>query len=319
MANQDAKLVAEVQHDALDAKVPLADTLRKLVALGGAVGSNELREWAGLELRGYVGSPVELPTYRKIPAMIEINGFAGAGQINGYRISPHLLPDFATNVIKEEAPLTSSVAELEAMVRHAASEGGYLKLSLPEGQSLVAIMNSEGRTPLGHIAAIYWSTSAPALEGALDQIRTSLVELVAEMRAGMPNSAGVPSRDAADRAVSIVIHGGNPNVNVTAASASGSGSHNVSAEGTLVAAPKVEAAWPALREELTELGVPDDELEELHQALMTDGDPGGELGPAAMSWIGKLTTKVSTGAIGLAGAASTEIVSHAILKALGLG
>jgi hypothetical protein len=65
--------------------------------------------------------------------------------------------------------------------------------------------------------------------------------------------------------------------------------------------------------------VPDDELEELHQALLTDGDPGGELGPAAMGWIGKLTTKVSTGAISLAGAASTEIVSHAILKALGLG
>jgi hypothetical protein len=115
----------------------------------------------------------------------------------------------------------------------------------------------------------------------------------------------------------VAVYETNACVNATAAS--GSGSHNVSAGGTLVVAPKVETAWPTLRAELTELGVLDDELEELHQALLTDGDPDGELGPAAMSWIGKLATKVSTGAISLAGATSTEIVSHAILKALGLG
>src|SRR5664280_2931719 len=95
MANQDAKLLAEVQRDALDPKVPLADTLRKVVAFGGAVGSTQLREWASLELRGYVGSSVELPPYRKVSAMLEVNGFAGAMQVTGHRISPRVLPEFA--------------------------------------------------------------------------------------------------------------------------------------------------------------------------------------------------------------------------------
>jgi hypothetical protein len=35
MTRPDGSLLAEVQRDALDADVPLSDTLRKLVALGG--------------------------------------------------------------------------------------------------------------------------------------------------------------------------------------------------------------------------------------------------------------------------------------------
>jgi len=66
-------------------------------------------------------------------------------------------------------------------------------------------------------------------------------------------------------------------------------------------------------------GEPDAELEELHRALLTDGDPkGSELGAATTSWLGRLSMKLSSGAIALGGAASTEVISHAILKALGL-
>lgn len=67
------------------------------------------------------------------------------------------------------------------------------------------------------------------LEGVLDQIRTRLVELVAEMRAAMPDEADVPTSTAADNAVSVVIHGGKPRVSVTAAQATGDGSHSVTA------------------------------------------------------------------------------------------
>jgi hypothetical protein len=139
------------------------------------------------------------------------------------------------------------------------------------------------------------------------------------MKAGMPASAGVPSREVADQAVHVAVYGEGARVNVTAAAASGSGSHQVKAEGTYIDASRVEEAWPGLREELARLGVPAEELETLHTALASDGDPvDGELGDAARGWIGQLSTKVATGAIALGGATSTEVISHAILKALGL-
>jgi AbiTii len=62
MTKRDGALLAEVQRDAPDGNVPLADTLRKLIALGGQAGSVQLREWASRELRGYQGSDVELPS-----------------------------------------------------------------------------------------------------------------------------------------------------------------------------------------------------------------------------------------------------------------
>jgi hypothetical protein len=211
------------------------------------------------------------------------------------------------------------VGELEAMARQAAEKGGHVKLSLPGGQDLVMLMNSEGKTPVAHIAALYWTTSQSAIEGAIDQIRTSLVELVAEMRAGTPpGSDELPTKEVADAALNIVIQGEGNAININAAAASGSGSHTVAAQAKFEA-PGVEAAWPALRDELVGLGVPDADLEELHTALLTDGDPeGAELGAATTSWLGRLAMKASSGVIALGSAASTEVVSHAILRALGL-
>ena len=57
----------------------------------------------------------------------------------------------------------------------------------------------------------------------LDQIRTRLVELVAEIRAEMPDETDVPSSAVADNAVSVVVHGKKPKITVNAAKATGSG------------------------------------------------------------------------------------------------
>jgi hypothetical protein len=57
------------------------------------------------------------------------------------------------------------------------------------------------------ITAVYWSVSHVALEGVIDQIRTRLVELVAEMRAEMPDESDVPTAAVADNAVNLIVHG----------------------------------------------------------------------------------------------------------------
>jgi len=222
-------LIEAIERDALDSSVPLADTLRKLIALGGQTGSTELRDWASRELRGYVGSGVELPEYRKPPAIIQINATTFNARITGQQISPRQLPDPVNKHIGEEIPLGQSVGEIEALFEQARADGGSVRLTMPNAQDVVTLMNHEVGDPYQHITEIYWSLSQPAIQGVLDQIRTTLVELIAEMRAGMPDTEDLPSAELADQAVNLVVHGRGHRINVTTAQSAGSGSHTTQA------------------------------------------------------------------------------------------
>lgn len=219
MGAQAGILLSDIQRDALDSGVPLSDTLRKLIALGGESGSVELREWASRELRGYVGSDVELPGYRKVGAVIKVDAVTGNMQIRGQQWSPRDFPEGIRDHIGESVPLGQGVGEIEALAAEAAKRGS-INLTLPEAATVARLIDHEVGDPFQHIMAIYWDVSAPAIAGALDAIRTTLVELVAEMRASTPSSEA-PSRAAADNAVNVVVHGNKPRISVNASQASG--------------------------------------------------------------------------------------------------
>lgn len=55
MARRKDPLIDQIERDALDEKASLASALRKCVSLGGKSRSDELRDWATRELKGYSG------------------------------------------------------------------------------------------------------------------------------------------------------------------------------------------------------------------------------------------------------------------------
>jgi hypothetical protein len=57
------------------------------------------------------------------------------------------------------------------------------------------------------IERIYWKVSFVPITRILDVIRTKLVALIAEMRAGTPRGRSVPTREVAEEAVGIAIYG----------------------------------------------------------------------------------------------------------------
>lgn len=57
-------------------------------------------------------------------------------------------------------------------------------MTLPGSGHLLPLMNHEIGDPYQQITAVYRSLSEPALAGVSDHVRTTLVGLVAEMRAG---------------------------------------------------------------------------------------------------------------------------------------
>jgi hypothetical protein len=60
-----------------------------------------------------------------------------------------------------------------------------VKLGPPGTAELVTIVN-QGLRPGQVIERLYWSVSTASIRGILDVVRTNLVELIAEMRAGTP-------------------------------------------------------------------------------------------------------------------------------------
>ncbi len=199
-------LLDGIEQDALDGSASLAGALRKCIALGGRAGSTELRDWATREARGYEPAADDLPGYRRIPASLKVDTSNMRWQAKGQLLSPSLLPDFAREHVKEQMTLYQGVGELEAMHRQALERGGHLLFGFAMSTDLAAYMTSTQNNGTS-VDRIYHEVSAVSIAGVLDAIRTSLTELVAELRDGPTDSEGVPSADAASQAVNVVVHG----------------------------------------------------------------------------------------------------------------
>ena len=210
-------LLERIEDGALDPGRSLADTLRLCVALGGRAGSADLRDWARRELDGY-GADDDLPDYRVVTVPILIDGSTFHAIITGQQMAPSDIPDFAREEISGELGLRMGVAAVEQMARK--PEGSQLQH--PGMADLVKYMNatSEGS---GTIHRMYWSLQPTAALTVVDSIRTSLVSLVAELRAAGVTGADTVNAAVAEQAVNVVIHNA-PRGNVTVNSAVSTGS-----------------------------------------------------------------------------------------------
>jgi hypothetical protein len=241
--SKDFRRLDEIERDLLDDTRPLAGALRKCLALGGELRSAPLREWASRELHGYDGE-TEVPPYRTVAAAIEIDGATFNGYVKGQRISPTAFPDGIAEHVKEEVLLRGGVGELEDLVRRAdQTESGTIKLSLPGAAEIARLMNhqiaQEGRASQ-QIVSIYWAVHASTGRGVLDKIRSAAVEIISELRASMPDGAHVPTPEAANQAVNVVVHGGRrTNVTVNAPQADNGSNASV----TEAQAERRESGW----------------------------------------------------------------------------
>jgi hypothetical protein len=224
MRNRDRGLLGKIERGALDERTPIGTVLLACLALGGKARSEELRTWATRELRGY-GPDDELPEYRTIPAAIKIDFLSPGYHVTGKRISTLDLPKVVREHVDEALPLTMGIGEIEALARRRDDDDKGLRFSLPGGAEIATMMNHEGRRPYQRIQEVYWSVSPIALRGVVDQVRTTLTALVAEIVATMPEGEDIPSSAVATQAVSVAVHGRKSSVTVNAAQAS-SGGHS---------------------------------------------------------------------------------------------
>jgi hypothetical protein len=174
--------------------------------LGGDTHSTALRTWALHELQGYENSDVPIPDYRRIPAPLMMDYAAGMGVVTGHQVSYFELPDFAQDALGNELRLGTGVHQIESLI------ASHRDRTVPLGPSMAADLAQLMSQQLGrHITRLYWSVHVSALEGVLDQIRTRLVQLVAELLAAMSRGQQDPTPDQVDQVLQHI-----PSINITA-------------------------------------------------------------------------------------------------------
>lgn len=204
MARQ-SDLLTEIEQGAHDPTSDIPTLLRKCISLGGFTGSDELRDWASRELKGYEEAST-LPRYRVVEAPLLLDGVAGNQRITGQMMPVTMLPDFARDQIDTEVRFPQPIAEISEMLKSARADKGQVRLS-PPGSALLLPFINEKLGSAQHVERFYWSVSQISLARILDIVRTTLVELVAEMRAGTPSGQALPSPEVANQVVQFVING----------------------------------------------------------------------------------------------------------------
>jgi AbiTii len=218
VVSRSDQLLRDIETGALDSSTPIADVLRKVIALGGRAGSVELRTWAARELNGYPDGD-ELPAYRKITAPIHLDAtMPFGGSVRGQQVSPLELPGFAREAMSKPIPLMHGIGELEAMVP---TDRTHLQMQDQRMIDLVAYLNAHPSGP-GEVMRLYYSVPRASLVAVVDRVRTALVTLVAEIQSNTPSGAEAPSAEVATHAVHVAINGQGHKVTVTAPQGGGS-------------------------------------------------------------------------------------------------
>ncbi|MFF3517856.1 hypothetical protein [Streptomyces sp. NPDC002573] len=175
----------KLERGVLDEAVPLTNLLRQVVVIGGRASSPALREWALRELQGYSDSQVELPDYRKLACLLQVDIRTAAGAGTQMTISTLDLPEDAQRYVDYEAPIPFSVGRIETLISRAAP-GEPVKLTPPGAAELARLMTFDRREQGVVVDAVYWAVDVSALQDILDQLRTRLAQFVAELRSTMP-------------------------------------------------------------------------------------------------------------------------------------
>jgi hypothetical protein len=252
-------LLGQIEDGAHDPQSDLPTLLRQCIRLGSDTGSEQLREWAVRELKGYVGET--LPSYRLLAAPLRFDGVLGSNHVMGMSVPITLIPEFAQSQLGNEVAFRDPIAAVVNMVSSAATDDAVVKISPAGAPEIVALMNDKlakaeaahypapsSLPPSQQIERIYWAVSLPPIIGIVDRVRTNLVELVAEMRAGTPAGQTLPSPEVAAQAVDIAINGyrtriKNLTVNHVVAGGDAAASARGAASVGAVTEPKSRRVW----------------------------------------------------------------------------
>jgi hypothetical protein len=237
---------------------------------------------------------------------LAVDGFTATHRIQGEQIAAFSLPEPARSQIEEIVELRGPIAELIDVVGRARTNGeDDVKFGIPGGAELTVLMNADMQRHgimTRRVERVYKRSSVTAVVGVIDSVLTNLVELVAEIRAGLGPGESEPGKEVTDRAFNIVINGQGNRIEIGTHHTVVKDSTNVAIDspGAIQTAPFAPGDLDALKDALEVAGLSRESVDELVEAIHSDEEDASVTerpGSRVRSWIGGLAVR-SASAIG---------------------
>ncbi len=298
------KLIKELQENVIDEKVSLSTTLRKAKVLASLLKNDQFKKWVDDELNGYDGDSV-LPDYRQLSTQSYGTFANGFQMVKNSPLPTHHLPEVVQNYASQ-IDLRQGIKELESI---AAIDDQALHFKWPP--DMIAIVQREFSDSYALLDA-WRAVGRSQIEGILDAIRNRLLEFILQLKDLRPEI--VESEDAIGQIPEEKV------ANVFKITIQGD--HNVLATGTGISQEIQQSVTAkdvkSLAEALRRMNVSDKEIEELQNAIQTDGSrPKKSLGEGVKQWLGKMTGKALEGAWKVAVDTAPGILTKVISKHYG--
>lgn len=293
--------------DGASGEVPVTTLLRKVKVVASRAEVPALDEWVQHELDGYPEG-AEVPEYRG-PFQVEVLGILGGPFGSAMRNAPipsALFPDEYRDGGLFKLTFQQSIAEIAKL-----TDAEDAQLQSPWPANAIAVVNGmmeSGRVRIqqGWVLQQAWRViTAAQLVAIVDSVRTRILDLALAMERSNPDTGqrDAPPLAPEDRQTIVThIYGNSTNVAVA--------STNVAQVVNFAHGDR-----DGLGRFLESLGVPRPEIQGLFEAIETDGEVGGEMGPATKTWLGNLMANAGKLGIGAAAGVIAQAVSHF----LGLG
>lgn len=270
-------MIKDLIKDLVYEEIDLIQGLTRAKLIAYKLNNTQLKEWISKEVNGYGEKSDELPGYRKIPCEIYAKLFVPFG---GERTIPmdvsNLEKDMDINM--HEMNITQSIATLYQSVNQ--GEGPYGIEEMP--QSIVSLFRQF--TKEEHLVGVVRRMQFSQLNHIIEVTKNKLIDTLLELDSAFPNMENdfkltEESKEIAKTIINNNIYGEHANSNI------GLGDHLNQSISTVVN-KKVEKTV----DELRELGVPDEDLNELQIIVEKESNKPG-IGKKLMNWAAKVSTK----------------------------
>lgn len=217
-AERAASIVNQIEQSLLEGR-EIADILRMCVSLAGLVGAHDLQEWASKELRGYSDDD-ELPPYRTVGAVIQIDAITGNTRVTGQTVAPYQLPKEVQEHIDGTVALREGIAQLDLQSRKREGESDSIKLQPGAAAYACQLIDKASGNPFQQTMNLYYAIPRSVFYGVVDQVKTVASEFVANLRLSTPGLDTAPSADSTNSAIALAVTGDHASINVVNANGS---------------------------------------------------------------------------------------------------
>ncbi len=188
-------LVLELQHEAMNPNVRVADLLRKSLVVAAKLGIGDFSAWAQQELAGYLHTE-QTPTYRRVRGELRAHN-----PYHGW--IPVILHDEELREKLESRDAGQAIGELEDLY-HSPGKSNTLQMPLPQDW-LLQLFGQTREFRLGMIPTLLLGKST--IRGILDAVRNEVLRWSLELeRRGVLGEGMTFSPEEKTRAAAVHYH-----------------------------------------------------------------------------------------------------------------